>query len=701
MRITGGILLAGFFCLAFARAALLPGHVEDHSTGKNVVAANVYLKHAKHGTTSDADGYFALRTPESGEDTLVVSMIGYQKREIPLRFPETQVLNVFLRQKVLSYEKEVLVTATRAQRHLRESSVSAEVIGREAIRSAPAVNVSGVLQQVASLQVRDYGGIGNIKTLSLRGASAGQVLVLLDGHPVNDPQNGEVDLSLIPAGSIEKIEVIRGGSSAIYGANALGGIVHMISRRPGAGKNLEVTLKNTAGSFNTRVHEGSVNAKFRDLSFYGNYEYLRSDGDFSYEAPDGSMLTRVNNDVKRHHLHSGLRYAFGSPAPRTEVNLRYRYLDSERGAPGTMAPFYRHARMYDRRHDLSLDLTMKSRDLRHRFQGGVYYRDHRNHYRNEDPQDTPVPVNDRYRTGSAGAEFQGNSHLSPAAVLRYGFSAVRETYEDLSGDRSFDRLSYALFALHEQTFTFKTPLLRSLTLTPSLRFNGNRDFSDQWTPKIGILMHPGNSDDLDIAVNAGISYRVPTFNDLYWPQDDYTAGNPDLEPEYGKDLDAGFRYYREHASLKSTFFVNRMSDLIVWAPSGGIWQPQNVSESRILGVENTLSLRVLKDHAEISCNYTFMDARRLSGDGYELMKLLPYRPQHSANFAFSAFSGDLSLRWDTRISGKRYTDAPWRSHLALSAPRGQRPVPLRDGIFNAGPSSERNSKKTFSMPPTA
>ncbi|MBW6458441.1 MAG: TonB-dependent receptor, partial [FCB group bacterium] len=647
------ILFMMMFFVSLSLAGALKGYIRDARTGKGIENASIYYGDLKTGTVSDPDGFFFLPAPGSGKDTLHVEMIGYKRLAIPLRFPVGYTLSIDMETEVLNYGEQVTVTAVRIPKSLWDNSVSMELIGQEQIQSASARHVADLLEPVRSLMLRDYGGAGNMKTVSLRGASAGQVLFLQDGRRMNDPQNGEVDLSLIPVNNLERIEIVRGGTSAIYGADAVGGVINLITRTPSVREPLRIALRNTLGSYRTAGIESDISGRIGKLGFLASYHFLSSDGNYTYTDKLGETQVRENNDVLRHRVYTSLHYTGSDPVRGPEIRVDYNYLNSERGAPGTIGFYYYYARMQDEQHDVNASMLLKTKDLRHTMHARAYFTDHFNHYTNNDPLSPFMNADDRYTTRALGSEFRMESRFSPLVKLHYGIGVRADQLME------FDvrRISYYAFLTDESIFSFKNPLIRSLRISPSLRFNGNSDFSDQLTPKIGFLLKTGKDFSLDLMANTGLSYRAPTFNDLYWPADAYTSGNPDLDPEYGFDWDAGFRFAFKDIMIESMYFRNRYRNLIAWTPVEGIWRPENISDALIFGIENSLRIVIIPEHIFLSSNYTWLQSHNLSADEAEYNKKLIYRPEHCANVTLHASLGGFTLQYAGRLTGKRYTDS--------------------------------------------
>jgi outer membrane cobalamin receptor len=520
------------------------------------------------------------------------------------------------------------------------------------------------LESISSLQIRDYGGVGNMKTISLRGTSAGHTLLMLDGQQINNPQNGEVDLSLISIDHIERIEIVRGGSSAIYGSDAIGGVVHIITRDTDMNKAFELNLKQTIASFNTYAIESSIMGSVSNLNFISSYQYLHSKSDFSYVNPLGIAENRINNDISRHHLFTQIKYDLSKFQRGEYLQLNYNYVNSDRGAPGTTSYPFPYARMQDEQHNINLRYSTKTKDQRHKAVAQAYYSFNKNHYVNEHPTEVMFPSNDRYNNEAIGSEIQVTSFFLPQLILNYGISLRGDIFNNVGLGEKYDRLSYAVYLVDESVFRFNNPLISSLKLTPSLRYNGNNKFIDNLSPKMGLLIDLGSADDFSLKGNIGYNYRIPTFNDLYWPADAYSIGNPLLQPEYGMDWDAGFRFNNEYLSFESMYFDQKLTNLIVWQAENWVWAPQNIAQARINGIENTLNAKFLDNIIRVTANYTFMNALDVTNESFTR---LTYRPQHSADLSIRLNYHHASLSYKTHINGKRYTESTNSEDMALPA----------------------------------
>ena len=135
---------------------------------------------------------------------------------------------------------DIVVTATRVAVAAQDAPATVQVITSETLQNLGGKTVADALALVNGVAISDYGTAGGVKTISIRGLSAANVTILLDGYPLNDPEDGLVDLSLLPLSSVDRIELVSGGASSFYGGNASGGVVNIITRKAGEGLHVRV-----------------------------------------------------------------------------------------------------------------------------------------------------------------------------------------------------------------------------------------------------------------------------------------------------------------------------------------------------------------------------------------------------------------------------------------------------------------------------
>ncbi|MGH7790809.1 MAG: TonB-dependent receptor, partial [Thermodesulfobacteriota bacterium] len=184
-----------------------------------------------------------------------------------------------------------------------------------------------ILSFSPGLTTRDFGGFGQLKTISIRGSSNDQVIILLDGVRINSPLGGGVDLSTIPIDYVESFEIIRGGASALAGSDALGGVVNIVTKRI---DKPFTNLSFTYGSFDTLSLNASRAQRLGNWGYFLSYTHAQSDGDFEFESVNNLTLTRINNEFFSESFLGKIDYDLGD----WKISLLNEFFFDDKGVPG-------------------------------------------------------------------------------------------------------------------------------------------------------------------------------------------------------------------------------------------------------------------------------------------------------------------------------------------------------------------------------
>ena len=657
------------------------GVVKCGRVDKPLIAVNVYLKNTHFGSATDGNGYYCITKIPPGKYEIIVEMIGYfqpQRKFIDVKEGEKLELDFILQPRTINYDNAVTITATRGHSLVTEVPSSVDVIDKEELDLKNPLNLGEALANVPGVNIKDYGGLGNTKSISLRGSSDGQVLILLDGQRLNNPQSGSVDLSQISLEGIEKIEVVRGGNSALYGSDAIGGMINIITKKSNPdNKGLDASVKTLIASFNAYSVEPSLQFNTGKTSISSSYKYLSSVGDFTYTDNYGRQASRVNSDIVSHNYYIGLNRKFGDPHYQRELSLTYKHYNSEQGAPGPIEPYYYHARIWNRTNNISGVFSGKVFNLFNDLRLQSYYYDKWYKYKNEE---TPGGILSKYATNTYGSEIQLTSVLGPKISVTYGSGYRYDQNKDLIIGNANKQTSYYLFFVNESVVCVNS-FIKTISIVPSLRYDTDSNYMNHIvSPKVGMIFNFGEAWKNSVKFNIGKSYRAPTFNDLYWPEDAWTIGNPDLEPEYGTDWDLGLRLQYPVFNgilFESSYFESNMTNLIVWQQLDK-WMPLNVEKSRNSGIESSVKISPIRNLLEISANYMYLDARNLSESPTTYKKILVYRPKHTVNIAATIYFKSLNVNYQYNYNSRRYTDASniWGNSL--------KPYSVSNITFNYG-----------------
>jgi outer membrane cobalamin receptor len=638
------------------------GTVHDQKSGRPVESASIYLQPVSYGTETGSDGRYAITGIPTGSYRLVISRIGYQiiaDQTIHINAGDEIELNFTLQPTILSGIDGIVITATRSPSLSNTIPASVDIIDKVKLDHQNPQNLAEVLNTVQGLYIKDYGGLGGIKTISMRGSNAEQVLVLLDGQRLNNAQTGQVDFSTITLAGVEKVEVVHGGNSALYGADAMGGVINLITRKENEKSGFGGSLKTLFGSFDSRAWEGSLHYQQQQFSAAITYHNLQSAGNYTFADLQGQKQRRNNNDLFARDLFSRVNFNFGDPQWQQKLNLSYKYYYAQRGSPGTLSYPSATSRLYNRMNYINAIYSGKMFNLLNDFQLQGYAHYDWNRYASDDYD---IHTENSFRNGTYGLEAQLKMVLSAAHQRIWG-TGMR--YDWMTGSTftvGHHRMVYDLFIQDEIEYPFDQSTLKSLLLIPAVRFDFFSDFGSHFSPKIGSTLNFASGWNIAIKGNVGLTYRAPVFNELYWPEDEWSRGNPHLRPENGYDWDIGLRMrppLLAGALVDLTYFCIRMNDLIAWQFQDTKYVPQNIDKTSSRGVEFNLNLQPVKNAVIISYNYTYLSAVDLTTH-----KTLNYRPRHSGNLALILSWAGLQLELQSQSVSQRYTDAANTQRLA-------------------------------------
>jgi len=517
---------------------------------------------------------------------------------------------------------EIVVTGSRGS--TRAPAAQSTVV--EADQFAGEVrSVAEMLSASPGVSVHALGGPGQATTLSLRGASADQSLILLDGIPLHGPGGGAVDLATLPAALLDRMVISRGVLGAQFGAGALGGVVELVPARPRADR-ARGEARLVAGSFGTLGANGS--AAFGgagESSGLFAVQLDRTNGAFPYEqqlTPEvgGSPyyeFTRENADAWR-----GATLLRGSTpiAGDAELDVLFQGSLGERGIPGPATSPTPRSREVDRSGVLGARLRTPAGPalLSARAWGDLSWIGLRGvSAAGADCTDgDPDCPRSRQSTGAVRGEVEVESPIGDAHRVR---ASVAGGVDRTSGDATgFHRRNVFAAALSDD---FR---IGRLALFPAVRADAvGSDFGV--SPAIAATLRPWNA-PVELRAGAGLSFRSPSFSELYVRQGGL-APNPDLAPERARSVDAGVTFRGRQLTLSAGAFASWYHDLIVYElfPPAAV-KPFNVGAARIVGIElQAVAALPLGLTAELA--YTALEATNTRPGTLEGHSL-PYRPPH-------------------------------------------------------------------------
>jgi outer membrane cobalamin receptor len=558
---------------------------------------------------------------------------------------------------------EISITATRIPESPSAVPPAVSIITSDEIEARGAKTAADAIKVVPGVAISDTGPDGGQKAVSIRGSTTNEVLVLVDGVRANNAMSGLADLSNIPVDNIDHIEVVRDGGSALYGGDAVGGVINIITKKKAA----PLVLSFENGGYLPAAHvtgfgfaktaqpadaaslvDGqkaafSWSPKLGDVLFRSSGSFTRADNEYTFIDANGD-----NRQLQNAALIGG-DGSFGFTLPCLDGSLATDFAGSygTNGTPGTQSTPTLHAAETDS----SARATVKySAD---RFLADSLNLDATLHaeYTGIDYMDADTPANDStQKVYVGGLDLQQTALISAPLSLVYGTSLA---YNTVSSDTVGSPERFSAGAFFEPVFE-----IGAFSFRPALRYDYYSDFFAN-DPLGGIgatIAAAWRISPTDVLkLNISRTYRVPTFEDLYWPASNGVAGNPNLKPETAYAVDLGFERSRGSFTYSAIAYARYAEDVILWQPgSDGIWRPSNYGAGLYPGIEQELRTN-FSDHYWVSLNYSFLYSYLLD-TGMTLADDLriPMTPVHSLNAILGYDDGPFSWSVTAKYSSLRF-----------------------------------------------
>jgi outer membrane cobalamin receptor len=557
-----------------------------------------------------------------------------------------------------------------------------EIIPVQQLRGAELQNLSvhsvaDAIRYFSGVQIKDYGGIGGLKTINIRSMGSQHVGVFYDGIEMGNAQNGIVDLGRFSLDNMEAISLYNGQKSAIFQpAKDFGsaGSVYMQTRIPvfdsGKKNNFKATFK--SGSFDllnpSLLWENRLNDK---LNAQVSAEYMQTSGKykFSYKKIGGYDTTEVrkNGDVYALRLESSL---FGK-IDEGEWKAKLYFYNSERGYPGASVrekpgEYTHQDRQWDSNVFLQSSLRKKLNDFYSLLLSGKYAYDYL-HYLSDPRVDvTTMYIENRYRQQelylSSANCFNILPVLSADISVDFQWNTLNADLLDFVYPNRYTALAAAATALHLNRLKLQASLLATFVHeTTRSGFSAAGD-KNEYTPTFIASFRPWTKIDLNMRGFYKRIFRMPTLNDLY-----YTfIGNTKLAPEYTNQYDLGFTFNQKftksilkYIEFQADAYFNQVENKIVAVPTSNQfrWTMLNLGYVEIRGLDLAVQANcvVHKDFTfNVMVNYTYQKAQDFTEGSSYRGGQIPYIPWHSGSLVINAGYGSWNLNYSFIYTGERY-----------------------------------------------
>ncbi|MCY4228950.1 MAG: TonB-dependent receptor [Gammaproteobacteria bacterium] len=508
----------------------------------------------------------------------------------------------------------IVVTSSRAAETVDETMAPVTVIGREEIDRSGGKSVDDILSRVPGLVVISNGGRGSTSSIFLRGTSSTNVLVLVDGIKIGSATSGATSLEHIPLSIVEKIEVVRGPRSSLYGSEAIGGVIQIFTRQ--GGEALRPLLAISSGSHDTYDVEAGVSGSHDDVR-YSLHAVTEETRGFNFRKNNNPDMDGYQNQSL--NLKGGVNIS-----DHVDLSSGLTLSDNETEYDGFSSTSDYESKALLRTFHVRGDWTVndsihgsltlsESADKRDVFVNGSF--------------------SNRYNTRKQQVSWQNVLDWTKHRVVS-GIDFIEDEVESTTKYDANQRDNVGYFALIRSNFN-------AVDVEASVRLDDNEQYGEKTT---GSLAFGRDIHEVwRLTGSYGTAFQAPTFNQLYWPD----AGDPDLSPEESSSVDIGIALRKANAEVSANVYRTEIENMIAG------WPPSNIDKALITGLE--VGFKASYRNMDVNGSLTLQEP--LNNSGINRNKQLRRRAKQLAfldvSQNFDPWEAGISLHYQ----GKSYDDA--------------------------------------------
>lgn len=503
-----------------------------------------------------------------------------------------------------------VTSATKSEQSIKDVTSNIEVITSQDIEERHFTNVSDALKTLSGIAITSNGGVGQLDSLFIRGVQAKRILILIDGIRYNEPAGlSGAPLAQLNIDDVEQIEVLKGASSGIWGADASGGVINIITKKSKMGTNANLGFE--VGSFKTRKYIANISTKNKTGYVQVNANRIETDGISAYEEFgkdwDKEGLEKDGYSNNTYNIKGGIYLT-----QNDEVNLSFKKISAR----------------YDYDSSSADNLTNKSK-IDHFFKSANYVHLNDDYKFNFSVSQSKFDrTQNTFNAKSLVNEFALQSDINYGKNSKIIFGLNKQNFEDINNERKYN--TEAIYISNSNVFD-------KLLLLQTLRYDNNSKFEEKVTGKIGAKYN--FTEDFNISSNYGTAYNAPSLGNL-----NYT---PTLKPETTKSFDLNMEY----KNFKVTYFETEIKDMINYkfVPSFHYFNEEGVSKFK--GYELSYKKDVFEDTI-MSLNYTHLSAK--DSDKKDLAR----RAKRNLNFAVDYYGfSKIHINVNGSYVGTRYNSS--------------------------------------------
>ena len=643
------VVLAAIPALSASAQFSVSGQISNKENGETLTGANIYLTGTTLGAASDDDGKFTITGVSAGSYTVRVSYFGFGTKEQSLDVLD-DVTDIKIQLTPTSIDlNAVVVTGTRTERTVKDSPVLTQLIGKNALESQAISYLPQVLAQAdASFEMYKD---NTVNSFSLDGLGAEYILFLVDGERIAGETKGAVDLSRVNLASIERIEMIKGAASTLYGSNAIGGVVNIITKSVSQPVELRAGVKASLYTDPANDENRSDEYYFANVNFSG--KKLSSFSDFKinnyapYDLSKGAGIYALLTQEKENNF---------------VLNQRLTYRANNK------LSFSANASLFQLERDYQLESypDKLSRDFTWGAKANYYYSANAKYelsYHSDRNKIYDVTDNnDELDYDNQFSNLRLLATLKPVKrnTLTTGFEYVNEKQSSVQNNISDKTLDNVIVYAQDEY-----EACDMFTLTGGARMEFHSTYGNHFTPQISAMFSPG---DFKIRAGYGKGFRAPTVKELFTnhfqipaygaPFPLFLDGNADLKPEESNYYSGSVQYTHDRIDVSAIYSVNEISNLITTdsiynvvmnftvmppMPAEIDYLYSNVEEARISSLSFLLKYRIT-DELTFSTSLKYSEPKNQTTDS-DLLNIRKKSARFNLDYrkAFGNYRLDVNL----------------------------------------------------------
>jgi vitamin B12 transporter len=525
---------------------------------------------------------------------------------------------------------EVVVTSSRTEQRQTDTLLHSTVITADMIRNSQQLDLPSLLRAEAGIQITQTGGIGSATGFFMRGTETRQTLVLVDGVPITKHDaTGTVSIEHLMLAEIDRIEIVRGNVSSIYGSGAVGGVIQIFTRKPV--DKLRTTVSTEYGSRSSYSSAASIRGGADDIRYAISASALGTAG---FSAINAAQLPSGNPDADGYKNTSASGTVFKSWSPGQELGLRFSlnqgHFDFDSGSQ-----FDQRTNMHRGKTDVTTGSFFSNNRISDNWSSTFVLSEATD--RNSNRYQTSAPWNDSYKTQTRIADWLNRIDLSDSVRATAGLTYQRQSFV---GDDGFGGLTDSF----RNVWSAQGGLEYVGNHGHSFQLNGRHDDTQgNASANTGLLGYGYRlNEKIKLIASSSTGFSAPPLGYLYYLPG--TVGNLSLRPEYSQSSDIGAQISLSALELRVTRFESRIRDQIEYRSAGGF---QNISAARNEGLEISGAFQLAE--WSIRPSLTLQNPRDA-----ETGQLLRRRAKQLASISAARSSGPWTVNVAVSYAGERF-----------------------------------------------